>query len=144
MQGTQRVHFKIQKGNGRRLIVRRLCRGVDDQAGPQFFHQRQHAGAVADIQRLMPVAGDFAAQPVQHPARVALGTEEDRSMVIVNSGDAESLAREENRHLGTDQATRASYQNRWDGHLYKLYSTAPCSMAKILLPVQVAITRSEP
>jgi hypothetical protein len=45
-------------------------------------------------------------------------------MVIVNSGDAESLAREENRYLGTDQATRASYQNRRYGHLYKLYSTA--------------------
>ena len=93
---------------------------------------------------VMPVAWDFAAQAVEHPACIALGTEEDRSMVIVNSDDAEPLAREEDRYLGADQATRASYQNRWDGHLYKLYSTAPCSMAEILLPVQVAITRSEP
>jgi hypothetical protein len=58
------------------------------------------------------VAGDFAAQPVQHPARIALGIEEDRSMVIVNPGNAKSLAREENRYLGPGQAARTGYPMR--------------------------------
>ncbi len=51
MQGSQRIHFEIQKRNGGRAIVRGLRRGVNDQVRAHFVEQRQHALAVPDVER---------------------------------------------------------------------------------------------
>jgi len=73
--------------------------GMNDEAGTELLNQRQDAIAVADIEGFVAIAGDFAAQPVEDPARIALGAEEDGAMVIVDSNNVETLAGEEDRDL---------------------------------------------
>jgi hypothetical protein len=82
---------------------------MNNQVGPQFLKQREDAFAVADIERPMAVSGDLAAQTFEHPTGIAFGAEEDPAMVAVDSSDLESLAGEEDGHLGANQATRAGH-----------------------------------
>jgi hypothetical protein len=88
--------FISKSRNG--MVAARSCEplseGMDNQVRANLLDERQHTIAVTDVERFMPVAGDFAA----HPAGIALGTEEDCSMV------SKSPAREENCYLGPDQA----------------------------------------
>jgi len=116
VKGAQRIHFEIEKRDGRGLIVRGLGGGMDNQVGPQLSEQREDAGAVADIERFMAIAGDFAAQAIEHPTGISFGTEEDGAMVAVDTDNVKSLAGEKDRDLGANQATRAGYQYGWSGH----------------------------
>ncbi len=63
--------------------------------------------AIANIERFVTIAGDFSAQPLQHPTRVAFRPEKDRAMIAVDSGDAETLAGEEYGNLRTNQPARS-------------------------------------
>jgi hypothetical protein len=57
---------------------------------------------LSNIQRLVFVARNFALQPPENPTRIALGSEENRAMVAVNSMDLETLTGEEKRNLGAN------------------------------------------
>jgi hypothetical protein len=106
MQRSQRIHFEIEKRNGGRAIVRRLRGGVDDQVRPHFVEQRQHALAVPNIERRMPVTGDLLAQVLEHPTGVALRPEENGPMIVVDPVNLESLVSEEPANLGANQPAR--------------------------------------
>ena len=109
MEGAEGVHFEIEEGDGGGPVVLGLGGGVDNEVGPHFLEQRQNAGAVADIERFMAIAGDFAPEPVEHPTGIAFGSEEDRAMVAVDADDVKPTAGEEDRDFGANQATRAGY-----------------------------------
>ena len=47
----------------------------------------------------MPIARDLAAQPLEHPAGIALPPEEHRAVIVVDSVNLESLPGEEPRNL---------------------------------------------
>ena len=61
VERAQGIHFKVEEGDGRCLIVRGLRGGVNDQAGPQVLKQREDAIAVANIERMMAISGDLTA-----------------------------------------------------------------------------------
>ena len=105
----KRVHLEIEERNGGGAVMGGLRRGVDDQIGTQLVDERQQLIAVADVQRSMSIAGDFAPQAIQHPTSIALRSEKDRAMIAVNSVDLKTVAREEARNLGTNQSARSSY-----------------------------------
>ena len=50
-----RIDFEIEKGDVGGAVVRRLRGGMHDQRGPKIIHQRQDAGAIADIEIAMIV-----------------------------------------------------------------------------------------
>jgi len=99
MERAQRIHFEIEERDGRRLIVRGLRGGMDDQAGPQFPEEREDAFAVADIERVMTVSRDLPAETVEDPTGIAFGPKENRAMVAVNSSDFKPVAGEKDGHL---------------------------------------------
>ena len=99
---SQRIHLEIEKRDRCGAIMRRLGCGVNDQVRLQFLHELQDSFAIADIDRQMAVVRNLGLQLPEHPTRVALGSEEDGSMVAVNSGDAESQPGEPARHLRAD------------------------------------------
>ena len=89
---------------------------MDNQVGPQLSEQREDAGAVADVESFVAIAGYFAAQAIEHPTGISFGTEEDGAMVAVDTDNVKSLAGEKDRDLGANQATRAGYQYCGSGH----------------------------
>ncbi len=91
MQRSKRIHFEIEKGNGGGAVMRRLRGGVDDQVRAHFIEQRQHALAVPNVERGVPIAGDLPAQVLEHPTGIALRPEENRAMVVVDAVNLESL-----------------------------------------------------
>jgi hypothetical protein len=82
MQRAQRIHFEIEKRDGRGAVVRRLGGGVHDEIGPQLVQERKQSVAIANIERCMTIPGDFAAQPLQHPAGVAFRAEKDARWLL--------------------------------------------------------------
>jgi hypothetical protein len=68
---------------------------VDDQIGTQLIDESQKLVSLADIQGAMLIARDFTPQPVQYPTGIALGSEEDRAMIAVDSVDLETATPKE-------------------------------------------------
>ena len=76
--------------------------------GPQFGDEGEQAVAVfGNIEGLVAVAGDIAAEALQHPTGIALGTEEEGAVVAVDAGNFEPLAGEEDGDFRTDQSAGA-------------------------------------
>jgi hypothetical protein len=95
-------HLEIEKWDRCGAIMGRLSRGVNDQVRLQFLHEGQDGFAIADVDRLVAVIRNLGPQLPEHPACVALGSEEDGSMVIVDSRDRKSQLGERARHLRAD------------------------------------------
>ncbi len=72
---------------------------MNDEVRFQFFDKDQDRLAIANIDRLMAVVGDFRPQLPEHPARVAFRPEEYGPMVAIDSRDQESQSSEPARHL---------------------------------------------
>jgi hypothetical protein len=89
--------------------MRGLRGGVDDKARPRFLHYAKHSLAIAYVYGFMPVAGDFTAKTLQNPTCIAFRAKEYSAVIAIDPGHVKSLASEEDRHLGTDQATGASH-----------------------------------
>ena len=68
---AQRVHFKIEQGDVRRLVVRGLRGAMDDQVEAIFAEQRHHAVAVANIERHGSELPRGALEPFEIPQRVS-------------------------------------------------------------------------
>ena len=116
LQRAERVHLEIEERNGGRAIVRGLRGGVDDQVRTHFLQQREHTLAVPDVERGVSVAGDLAAQALQHPTGVALGPEENRAMVVVDPVDLKSLARKKPGDFRANQSAGAGHE--YGGHSF--------------------------
>ncbi len=99
---SQGIHLEIEKRDRRGAIMRRLGCRVNDQVRLQFVHEIQDSFAIADIERQVMVVRNLGLPLPEHPACVALGSEEDGSMVAVNSRDAESQPGEPASHLRAD------------------------------------------
>ena len=74
------------------------------KSGRTFVEQRQHALAIPDVERGVPVTGDLPAQMLEHPTGVAFRPEENRAMVVIDSVNLESLASEEPRNLRANES----------------------------------------
>lgn len=59
IEGSHRIHFKVEEGNVGRSIMRGLGGSMDDDARPEFSEQGNYTGPIADIEGLMPVASNF-------------------------------------------------------------------------------------
>ncbi len=64
----------------------------------------------------MAVAGNLLAQALQYPTCVALGTKKDRTMIIINSDNLESLLREEQADFGSNESAGTGNQNGRRAH----------------------------
>ena len=85
---------------------------MDDQVWTQFLHEGQDRLAIADIDRDVAVVRNLELQLAERPACVALGSEEDGAMVAVDSGDAESQSRLNQRVTSKpNQTARAGHKN---------------------------------
>src|SRR5580704_18754643 len=93
---------------------------MHDQVGFDLFDQGEHAFPIANIESLVPIAGNLAAQVVQHRARVAFRSEEDRAMIAINSGNPEALLRKEQRYLRANQPAGTCDKERWSRHSDRL------------------------
>ena len=111
MQRPERIHLKIEKRNGGCTVMRRLCGGMDNQIRAYFIEQGQYALTIANVQRGMPVIGDFLVQALDHPTGVALRPEENRAMVVIDTVNLELLASEELRNLRANKSTRTGDDN---------------------------------
>ena len=106
LQQVERSHgirIEILEGDRGRAVMRRLGRRVDDHRGPGLGDHRVDPGPVAHVDLAMVKARKGVVQPALVPARVALGAEEDRPLVVVDAMDFEPALAEIQTHLGSDQ-----------------------------------------
>src|SRR6185437_11422551 len=109
VEGCAGVHVEIREWNLRRLVMRRLSCGVDDElrAGPP--HQGGNAGAVAKIQIAMLVAAVLA-QSADHGGGAAPGTKEPSAQIVVHAHNAPSLAAQQFGAGRADQPPRTGHK----------------------------------
>jgi hypothetical protein len=91
--------------------MRRLRRGVHDRCRSNGFNQSQNAVAIANIDLVMFVVGDLAAQTFERPGSVSIRAKENRALIIVDTNDRISSVVKMNANLRTDQSTRSCHQN---------------------------------
>jgi hypothetical protein len=58
---------------------------------------------------LPAAAGNLTPQALYHPSHIPFGTEEDGSVIVVDSNDVETLMGEKNRNFGSDQTAGAGH-----------------------------------
>ena len=109
MERAERVDFEIEERDGRRLVVRGLRGGVNDEVGPKLLQECQHSLTIADIERSVAISGYLPAQALEYPTGVSFWAEEHRAMIAVDSEDLVSLAREIDRDFGSDKPARARH-----------------------------------
>jgi hypothetical protein len=94
-----------------------LGRGVNDRRRPYLCDKAQNPLPVADVDLVVLEASNRSLQPAQVPACIALGAEEDRALVAVDSVHLPSSAPEILTNLTPDQARRACYNHSpWHEH----------------------------
>ena len=107
----ERIHFEIEQGNLPRFIVRRLRRAVDDQIKPVNSQEFFDARSVANIQRRVCKSLGQTLQPLQIPKRVACGTKEHPTHVVVHANNFVPLPVEMLDRFRTNQPAAAGDQN---------------------------------
>ena len=108
VQRAAGVGIEVIKRNGRGAVMAGLRGGVHDDGGPELPDQRQHAGAVTDVEFVMDESLEGFLQPALIPARVARRAEEDGPLVVVDAVDLiAELLREMGADLRTDEPGRA-------------------------------------
>ena len=106
LQQVERSHgirIEILEGDRGGAVMRGLSRRVDDHRRPGLGDHRIDPGPVAHVHLVMVKARKAVLQPPLVPARVALGAEEDRPLVVVDAMDFEPALAEIQAHLGSDQ-----------------------------------------
>lgn len=110
------IRIKVIKGDGCGAIMAGLGRCVDDCIGLYFGHQVEDTLSVADIQFVVDEALQLALEALLVPAGVALGTEEDGALVVINSVNlVPELFGEVMTHLGANEA-RGAGDEEFFGH----------------------------
>jgi len=77
------VGVKIVKGNGRRPVMRRLSRSMNYHRRTQLAEKIEYVRTVANYQFIMCEDRKLAGKAKLVPTRIALGAEEDGSLIIV-------------------------------------------------------------
>ncbi len=88
VQRADRVGVEVVERNCGRAIVRRLGGGVNDRVGLQLPYEPSDARAIANVELVMRERLQRGLEAALIPARVALLTEEDRALVVVDAVDA--------------------------------------------------------
>ena len=105
------VDFEIEERDRGGAIVRRLGGGVDDQVRLQLLHERQHTLRGRGYRSPRGGSPGISAAAARAPNWCRLRSEEDGSMVAVDSGDRESQPGEPARHFRADQTAGAGHEN---------------------------------
>ena len=98
------VGVKIIKRNVRGPIVRRLRRRVNDGRRTELVHQVQAPLPIANVQLVVMEPRQRLLQPLLIPAGIALRTEEDGALVVVDAMNLVSQVMEISTDLRPDQA----------------------------------------
>ena len=110
VEGADRVDVEIVVRDRRRLVVRGLRGGVDDEIRPLFGQQHAHGGAVANVDDVVPIGRQSRQQVENDRLGGALRAEEFLPHVVVHADDRPSLAGERLGAGRPDQATGTGYQ----------------------------------
>ena len=117
VQRAAGVGVEIIKRNGCGAIMARLRGGVDNRGGLHLPDQREHPGAVADVEFVVNEARKVLLQPALIPARVALRAEKDGALVVVEAMNLiAELARKMGADLRADQSRGAGDENGFRRH----------------------------
>ena len=76
---------------------------MHNQVRLELLYELQQGFAVSDIQWGMSIGWDLAFEAFQNPGSVAFRSEKNRSVIVVDPGDAETVSREKQRNLGANQ-----------------------------------------
>jgi hypothetical protein len=95
VQGGERIHFEIQKWNGRSPVMRWLGSAMHNDIGPRLFDQCKDSFAVSDVEAGVLIVWNVALQALPSPRGIAFGSEKDGAVVIVDSEDLKTTLREE-------------------------------------------------
>ncbi len=107
VERADRVGVEIVERDRGGAVVRGLRGGVHDGGGLHLFEQREHAGAVTDIELVVDEARQLAHEAVLVPPGVALRTEEDGALVVIHTVDrVAEFACEIAANLGANEAGR--------------------------------------
>ncbi len=85
------VCVEVSERNGRRKVVAGLGRRVHNGVGPNLFQEVKHSLAVANVQLVMHERLDQRLQSMLIPARITLGTEECRTLIVVDTVNLPTL-----------------------------------------------------
>src|SRR5215471_12282967 len=89
----------------------RLSGCVNDDIRSYLFDCLSHRVAIAYVDLMVIKASNAFFEPLLVPARVPLGTEKYRPLIIVYSMDFESSVREVDADLGSNQTIGTGYQD---------------------------------
>ena len=103
IQRGQRVGLEVVEGDRRRPIVRRLSRGMDDEAWPNSADNIGDRLAIAHVNRVMVKVVERTLKPLLIPTRVPRRSEEDGSLVVVDPVHTTAARREERADLRADE-----------------------------------------
>ena len=87
-----------------REYMRGLRRRMHDRIRTDLHHKPEHALTIADVELMVREAQQLAFQALLVPAGVARGSEEDRSLVVVEAVDGITTAAEVAANLRPDEA----------------------------------------
>ena len=103
IQRGQRIGLEVVEGDGRRPIVRRLGRGMDDEAGPNRADDIRDRLPIAHVNRVMVKVVERTLKPLLIPTRVPRRSEEHRPLVVVDPVHTTAARREERADRGADE-----------------------------------------
>jgi hypothetical protein len=75
---------------------------VNDYGGLQFSYEPQDRFTIANIDGVMLVPVNFGGESPEDPTCVAFRAKENRTLIVVNTGDSESESVEVDADLRTD------------------------------------------
>jgi hypothetical protein len=93
VQSADCIRIEVIERNRGGSIVTRLGGGVYNGVGLDSTNEFEDAGSVTDIDLMMPehAFGQIGHEPLLIPPGVALGAEKDRSLVVINAVNLETL-----------------------------------------------------
>jgi hypothetical protein len=80
--------------------------GVNDGIGFHHLEKIEHGTPISNVDIVVRVAGELFIQSRAIPKRVPLRAEKNRTLIVVETMDAEALVMEKPTNLGADQACR--------------------------------------
>jgi hypothetical protein len=115
VQGRERVDLEVVVRPAGREVVGRLRGGVHDEVRALLADHRVHPVAVANVDVMVGEASSLRTQSPQVPFRVAAGTEEVSSHVVVDPVHRPAPAVEIGDEFRADEPAGSGDDRRWHG-----------------------------
>jgi hypothetical protein len=126
VQGGNGVRVEVVERDGRRTVVARLGGRVDDRIWLDLGDEIENTLSVPDINFVVRIAGDQVGNTGLIPLRVALRTEKDRALVVVNTVDGVTLPGKAQCDFRADKAKGTGGED-YHGGIGKRKNVAPAS-----------------